>query len=272
MAKQYPRPASITRRGIARRLSLWAMLALYGAAAPLLPAAAASSELRPYTAHYKTSARGIDMAITRTLEQGANDSYVLTNGGKILVMGFHEVAVFHVEGEQIRPESYVYQGSGLVNRRRELHFDPTGGQIDSLYKGNWYQLPYSGATLDRMTQLEQLRLMLLNAATEPDHVVMRVADGKRIKDSRLELVGEEIVETPLGSVATLHFTRLHDSAERSSDIWVAPQWDYLMVKTVHVEDDKPVEMVLSSASIAGVPVAIDQRTRDSARLPAVKGQ
>ncbi|MCB1848729.1 MAG: DUF3108 domain-containing protein, partial [Halieaceae bacterium] len=69
--------------------------------------------------------------------------------------------------------------------------------------------------------------------------------------------GEEIVETPLGNVATLHFTRLHDSAERSSDIWVAPQWDYLMVKTVHVEDDKPVEMVLTSAAIAGVPVTLD---------------
>lgn len=257
MAKQYPRPASITCRGIARHFSLWAMLALCGAAALPPFAAAASTELRPYTAQYKTSARGIDMAITRTLEQGENDGYVLTNGGKILVMGFHEVGVFHVEGEQIKPESYVYQGSGLVNRRRELHFDPTAGQINSLYKDHWYQLPYNGATLDRMTQLEQLRLTLLAGATEPDHIVMRVADGKRIKDSRLELVGEEMVETPLGSVATLHFTRLHDSAERTSDIWVAPQWDYLMVKTVHVEGDKPVKMVLTGASIAGIPVTID---------------
>ena len=256
MAKQYPQPASIARRWIARRLGIWALLALYGAAA--LPSfATAAAELRPYTAQYKTTARGIDMAITRTLEQGENDSYVLTNGGKILVVGFHEVGVFHVEGEQIRPESYVYQGSGLVNRRRELHFDPAAGQIKSLYKDNWYQLPYSDATLDRMTQLEQLRLTLLAGETEPDNIVMRVADGKRIKDSRLQLVGEEIVETPLGNVATLHFTRLHDSAERSSDIWVAPQWDYLMVKTVHVEDDKPVEMVLTSAAIAGVPVTLD---------------
>ena len=108
-----------------------------------------------------------------------------------------------------------------------------------------------------MTQLEQLRLTLLAGEAEPDNIVMRVADGKRIKDSRLRLVGEEMVETPLGSVATLHFTRLHDSAERSSDIWVAPQWDYLMVKTVHVEDDKPVEMVLTSAAIGGVPVTLD---------------
>jgi hypothetical protein len=61
----------------------------------------------------------------------------------------------------------------------------------------------------------------------------------------------------MGSVAALHFTRLHDSAERSSDIWVAPQWDYLMVKTVHVEDDRPVEMILTGAAIAGVPVSFD---------------
>jgi hypothetical protein len=233
------------------------VLALYGAAALPLSAATAPAELRPYTAHYKTTARGIDMEITRHLEQEENDNYVLTNGGKILVGGFHEVGVFRVEGGQIVPESYVYQGSGLVNRRREMHFDPAAGQINSLYKDNWYQLPYNGATLDRMTQLEQLRLTLLTGATEPDHIVMRVADGKRVKDSRLELVGEEVVETPMGSVAALHFTRLHDSAERSSDIWVAPQWDYLMVKTVHVEDDRPVEMILTGAAIAGVPVSFD---------------
>ena len=257
MANQSRQRVLTTWTRIIERISLSVIVALCFSGSLPLFATAAPTELQPYTAQYKTTARGIGMAITRTLELGEDDSYVLTNGGKILVMGFHEVGVFHVVEEQIQPESYVYQGSGLVNRRRELRFDREAGRIDSLYKDNWYQLPYSDTTLDRMTQLEQLRLTLLAGDKDPEHIVMRVADGKRVKDSRLELVGKETLETPLGNVETLHFTRLHNSAERSSDIWVAPHWDYLMVKTIHIEDDKPVEMVLTSASIAGVPVTAD---------------
>ncbi|MCP5189544.1 MAG: DUF3108 domain-containing protein [Pseudomonadales bacterium] len=257
MAKHYLQPDSTTWTEAVEHLARPALLALWVATSLPLHATAAPPELQPYTAHYKTTARGIGMAVTRTLELGEGNAYVLTNGGKILVMGFHEVGVFHVEDEQVKPQSYVYQGSGLVNRRRELHFDREAGRIDSLYKDNWYQLPYSETTVDRMTQLEQLRLTLLAGDGEPAGIEMRVADGKRVKDSRLELVGEETLETPLGSIDTLHYTRLHDSAERSSDIWVAPQWDYLMVKTVHIEHDQPVEMVLTGASIGGVPVSAD---------------
>ncbi len=256
MASRYLQPVSISWRTL-RRIALSVSIALYSAASLPLHASAASPELQPYTAHYRTTTRGIGMSVTRTLEAGEDDSFVLTNGGKILVMGFHEVGVFRVDDGQIMPLSYVYQGAGLINRRRELHFDRERARIDSLYKDHWYQLSYSDSTLDRMSQLEQLRLTLLADGEQHHDIIMRVADGKRVKDSHLVLIGEESLETPLGTVDTLHYNRLHDSSDRSSDIWVAPKWDYLMVKTVHVEDGKPVEMVLTSAAIAGVPVTAD---------------
>ena len=68
------------------------------------------------------------------------------------------------------------------------------------------------------------------------------------------MVGEEDLATALGSIRTLHFKRLHNNVERKSDIWFAPQWDYLMVKTIHVEDGEPVEVNLISAAIDGTPV------------------
>jgi len=63
-----------------------------------------------------------------------------------------------------------------------------------------------------------------------------------------------VVATAIGPVQTLHFERLHDDPDRKSDMWLAPGWDYLMVKTIHVEDGNPVEVILNSASIDGVPV------------------
>jgi hypothetical protein len=69
-------------------------------------------------------------------------------------------------------------------------------------------------------------------------------------------VGEETLQTGLGPVQTLHYQRLHDAEERKSDLWFAPQWDYLMVRTVHIEDGDPVELLLTSATLDSVPVGV----------------
>ena len=207
--------------------------------------------LTPYSAQYTTKTRGMSLTLNRQLKQDEEGNYTLTNGGKILVFGFHEVSVFTVDSDRITPRSYVYQGTGLVNRRREVHFTQGSEVIRSLYKKEWYELPYSPGTLDRMSQMEQLRLMLINDPTPKEDVVLRIADGKRIKDYQLVYLGEETLQTPMGPVDTLHFERLHDDADRKSDTWIAPSWDYLMVRTVHIEDGRPVEVNLVSADING---------------------
>ena len=217
--------------------------------------APAAAGLKPYTAEYTTTARGMSLSLKRELKRDENGNYTLTNGGKMLVVGFHEVSVFRVQDDHIAPKSYVYQGTGLINRRREVHFTPGAETIRSLYKDEWYELPYTAGTLDRMSQQEQLRLSLLNDPTPKEDITIRVADGKRVKDYTLAFVGEEPLSTPLGDVQTLHFERIHDDADRKSDIWIAPQWDYMMVKTIHVEDGKPVEVNLKKASLQGKPIS-----------------
>ena len=220
-------------------------------------ASSADVSLKPYTAEYTTTARGMSVNLKRELKQDGKGHYTLTNGGKILVVGFHEVSVFSLEGASIKPRSYIYQGTGLINRRREVHFTEGSETIRSLYKDKWYELPYTPGTLDRMSQQEQLRLTLLNDPTPKEDVSVRIADGRKVKDYTLVYVGEETLQTPIGPVETLHFKRNHDEPDRKSDTWVAPGWDYLMVKTVHVEDGKPVEVNLTGASIAGTPVSAE---------------
>ncbi len=207
--------------------------------------------LKPYTAQYKTSARGMSLTLKRELKLGQNGVYTLTNGGGILIVGFKEKCQFRVEGTRVIPSSYVYQGTGLMNRRREVHFTEGADTLRSLYKDKWYDLPYTENTLDRMSQQEQLRLLLLNDPTPTDDVVITVADGKRVKDYTLVFVAEETLQTPLGKVDTLHFKRIHDNPDRKSDTWVAPAWDFLMVKTIHIEDGKPVEGIITGATIDG---------------------
>lgn len=243
---------------VSTMLKVWFkhLLAVACALSPGLVAGVASAAgeqtLKPYTAQYKTTARGMALTLNRSLKQGADGSYTLTNGGKIMVVGFHEVSVFKVDGEQVLPKSYVYQGTGLINRRREVHFTPGSDIIRSLYKDQWYELPFTEGTLDRMSQQEQLRLSLLNDPTPKEDIAVRIADGKRVKDYTLVYRGEEPIETPIGTFQSLHFERVHDDPDRKSDVWVAPELDYLMIKTIHIEDGKPVEVTLTKASIEGL--------------------
>ena len=179
----------------------------------------------------------------------------LTSEGRLLVAGINEVSVFGLDGDRVQPKSYVYQLSGPVSRRREVHFDAESPYIRSLYKKEWYELPKTPDTLDRMSQQEQLRLYLLNDPTPREDMRFRVADGRKVKEYRLLYRGEERLETPMGWVDTLHFEREHDDPERQSNVWIAPAWDYLMVRTVHTEEGKTTEADLISASIDGRPVS-----------------
>lgn len=253
MVHQFLQQVSTTVKIFSKGLIQLLLGTALAASIPLASAEEAGYKaLSPYSAQYKTSARGMALKLTRNLKSSADGSYTLTNGGKIMVVGFHEVSVFSIDGSHVKPKSYVYQGTGLINRRREVHFTPGSDTIRSLYKEQWYELPYTEGTLDRMSQQEQLRLFLLNDPTPAEDISIRVADGKRVKDYLLRFVGEEVLDTPMGSMNTLHFERIHDDPDRKSDIWIAPELDYLMVKTVHVEDGKPVEVVLTNAKIEGL--------------------
>ena len=244
-----------------RGLLLLAATLLPGTALAQEPAAGAAAEashpLRPYNATYKTTARGLSLTLQRSLTMDANGDCRLTSEGKILVAGISEVSVFAVNGRQVEPKSYVYRLSGPVSRRREVHFEPGSDIIRSLYKKDWYELPNEPGTLDRMSQQEQLRLLLLNNPEPEEEVRLRVADGRKVKDYLLRFEGEAIVDTPMGPVVTLQYERVHDDPddpERRSAFWVAPAWDFLLVKTLHVEDGRATEANLVSASIEGEPV------------------
>lgn len=263
MANISPKVAFSSRKSPGR-LAAFALASLFASAilqgaltVPTQAAAAESGEnltLRPYSAQYNTKAKGLSLTLDRKLAKKADGSYELTNGGSKLVVGFQEVSVFRVKNARLIPESYVYQGTGLMNRRREVQFTAGSDTVRSLYKDKWYDLPYTDNTFDRMSQQEQVRLQLLQDETPKESIKVTVADGKRVKDYQLDYIGEETLETPMGRIKTLHFRRRHDDPDRKSDTWLAPAWDYIMVKTVHVEDGSPVEATLTSATLAGKAV------------------
>ena len=214
--------------------------------------AMAETALSLYTAEYTTKLAGLSVTLTRTLTE-ENGRYHLSQGGKkAFMVKLNEDSQFSVKGDQIVGQQFVYQLSGVSNRRREVLFDEEAGTIRSLRKKKWTEHPWSPEVLDRLSQQEQMRLKLLLAEAPPERIPLSIVDGPKIKLKHFDLIETEVLETPVGAMETVHYRLIHDEPdERSSDTWLAVDHDFLMVRTKHVEKGSETVIQLESATLAG---------------------
>ena len=213
----------------------------------------AESALSLYTAEYKTKVAGLSVTLTRTLTEVNGRYHLLQGGKKAFVVTLSEVSV---EGDRIVGEQFIYQLSGISNRRREVLIDEEAGTIRSLRKKEWTEHPWSPEVLDRLSQQEQMRLRLLLAEAPPERIYLSIVDGPKIKLKHFDLIGTTVIETPVGGLNTVHYRLIHDEPdERISDTWLAVDHDFLMVRTEHVEKGSKTVIQLHSATIEGQAVS-----------------
>ena len=237
-------------------MKLWPVTGLLIGALLVAEAAFAERALSLYTAEYKTTMSGLGVTLTRTLTE-EDGRYHLTQGGKkAFVIKLSEDSQFSVKGDQIVGERFVYQLSGVSNRRREVLFDEEAGTIRSLRKKEWTEHPWSPDVLDRLSQQEQMRLKLLLAEAPPERISLSIVDGPKIKLKHFDLIETAVLETPVGALNTVHYRLIHDEPdERSSDTWLAVDHDFLMVRTQHVEKGSETLIQLQSAAVGGQAVS-----------------
>lgn len=237
-------------------MKLWPVTGLLIGALLVAEAAFAERALSLYTAEYKTTMSGLGVTLTRTLTE-EDGRYHLTQGGKkAFMIKLSEDSQFSVKGDQIVGERFVYQLSGVSNRRREVLFDEEAGTIRSLRKKEWTEHPWSPDVLDRLSQQEQMRLKLLLAEAPPERISLSIVDGPKIKLKHFDLIETAVLETPVGALNTVHYRLIHDEPdERSSDTWLAVDHDFLMVRTQHVEKGSETLIQLQSAAVGGQAVS-----------------
>jgi len=212
--------------------------------------AIAEAPLSSYEAVYATRLGGASIEITRTLHT-TNNQYELNLSASAMLVGFKETSVFEVSDQHIKPLNYIYQGTGLNRRKSNNDFNWPEGTVSSFYKDNWYQLDIQPGVYDRISWHEQMRLSLLSGSP-PDNQQFNIISGKRIKTYQIEYVGEETLNTALGTLNALHYTRTRSNSEQEFHIWLAKDWDYLLLKIVQMDAyNETSEVSLKSARLDG---------------------
>lgn len=65
-----------------------------------------------------------------------------------------------------------------------------------------------------------------------------MTDGKRLSEYRYVLVGREILNTPMGEVQTVHWTKQREKeTDRGADLWLATDQYFLPVRIVFTDKD-----------------------------------
>lgn len=215
------------------------------------PLAAGETVALPnYAATYSATVNGLPIDVTRRLAR-TEQGYAVTVIAKNWLGNIQETENFHINGKgQLLVDSYTSQRRFFgISRKENLEVDRSRGLALYDAKNKHQKIPVAGNFFGPLSYQLQMSRDLAAARTE---FCYRVLMRGKLKDYCYEPAGERVVDTPLGKITTVQMRRLREHQDRETLLWLAPQWDYLLVKLWQKEDDGEThEFVLSGARVAG---------------------
>ena len=214
-----------------------------------------------YTAKYN----GMDVEAKHELIVNEN-SYRLLATVKGLLGGMTEREDFHMDQrDRIRPDSYKAEKSFFgVKKIENLVVDQTANKAIYTRKEKHRELSTLPNYLGPISYQLQLRRDLEAFAALPTKALSparpfayKVLSRGKIKDYAFEILGEEVLDTPLGPLPTFKLQRVRNGGKRKTIFWMAPDWEFLVVKIRQNEKDgEQYEMLIKTATIAGQAVSL----------------
>ena len=199
--------------------------------------------LPTFEAEYTLYAKNTKAArVTRSLARLDDNSYEYRSETKTvgLISIFKKVHIVEtsrltVRDRLLQPVLYGYKRTGDKKKRDvSIEFNWDSKKIKNTINGDFWHMPLEPAVMDKL--LYQLAIMYdLQHGQTPESYL--VADGGGIKTYSFEKLGEETIDTPLGSFNTIKMLRHKPGSSRKSVFWCAPELDFLQVQVEHTEKD-----------------------------------
>ena len=222
------------------------------------PLAAPARELpERFEATFVLEAAGATVARTQwSLAPGENGIWVSTSRTEpagLFSLIRNEARVERSEwtwdGDWLQPLAYRYERTGKKAREIGIEFDWDANIARHDSPGASWRLPVPPGTMDKFNYI---LAMMRDLSRGKRRVEYTIADGgRRLKHYVLTDVGEERIETALGTFDTTVIRRERESGKRQTTFWCAGELGFLPVKIVHVERDGQ-SMTLQIESLSGI--------------------
>jgi hypothetical protein len=145
-----------------------------------------------------------------------------------------ETSIWQDNNGKVQPLSYLYTRTGGKKEKylqMTFNWKRLKAFIDD--KERPWRLKIEPNVLDKLVY--QISLMQ-ELTPETESIDYRIADGGKLKDYHIKVLGTETIETPLGKIETIKLTRERTQDEkRQTTLWCAPALNYMPVKLEHSE-------------------------------------
>ncbi len=221
---------------------------------------ALSQDLTEYSAYYVASTNGISGEAERHLVHNGDNHYRLNVSLEAKVAGveigdLEQSSVFRFQNQEIKPQQYDYQVSGVSSDIESVMFNWDAGVALSAEEDQSWSVELNGPVLDQMSYQQALALAVMDDPSAQEFS-FQLVDGPNVEEHRFRSLGEEIIETPLGRLRCAKLERIRaEGSGRSTVIWLAKDWQHLLAR---IEQRNPsglqIELSLRMALVGGETV------------------
>lgn len=211
-----------------------------------------STAISVYDVSYKAQLNGMAVEARHQLQQLDNGQYSEVLEAKAALGKVTEQATFDLIDGQIIPGEYSYNRSIIGLKRRELQrFDWANLQMTFTKGKRAQQVEIQPGYMDKMTYKQQMRQHL--AAGHKD-LTYPVLSREKLKQYHFKLIGTEVLSTAIGQLNTTVIQRLTEDQSEQIKIWLATDWDYLLVKLEKRDQGEVQQMQIRRGTLNNNPI------------------
>ena len=138
-----------------------------------------------------------------------------------------QISSGHIGPDGLVPDDFeIQRGSDRPEQVTHVHIDAGRLTATITHKGRQFSEPVPDHVQDILSVIFQLALRPPSGVDEQLHVT----SGKAFNPYRVHLAGEEMLDTPLGKLRTLHLIHPAETGDEAMEIWLAEDYDNAPVK------------------------------------------
>ncbi|MBQ0797328.1 DUF3108 domain-containing protein [Zhongshania sp.] len=208
-----------------------------------------TKEILPYNAEYKISSNSLTTTATRTLSKQGNN-WLLSQHAKLMFIKIDEESLIENTKDGLRPLHYEYSNNMSSKQDQSINFDwAKNTASDKKYRKPWSS-KVSTDTFDQLGAQLKMREALIENRLGKKMTQTVVSRGKH-KTYTIEKIGEETIDSPAGKLRTIKLLRSRPGSSSETTIWMAKDWNYLIVRLEQREDDEVYSLELINATLDG---------------------
>ena len=211
-------------------------------ALPLVAADASADELMPFEVSYTWIWHGFTVAESKLQLQKSDGDWVYQSRsepqgvGRLMSERPVQRSLLRVTDGGVQPLTYqADDGTPSTKRDAEVTYDWSAHRVSGTYEDQKVDMPLVPGIQDDLSVQIAMMVELLRGRT-PDR--FSLLDGNSVREYRYVREGEETLQTPVGSLATIIYRSQKAGSPRATRFWCAPSRGFIPVRVEQKRKDE----------------------------------